>query len=477
MRAAAAVLGVWVVVGLGCGGPGAQPDGGGDPRPDGGLGFDAPGATPEAGLCHGDVPCGPAAVVTPDPGCAAAGANAGFVVAVGPSTTGYPETDLALPDVGARTREPDFGTCLTRATPRGYMNGYSRFGAFNADGTRLLVRQAGGQWFLLDATALGAPTRSIEPNGDEAAPRWHGRDPDVLFFLRGAAFVRYQVTAGTSTVALDLGAVPGLGGCGAVDTVSLGGSEGDGSAASRYWGFQVTTLGACHGNTRHFVTADLDTGETWVHTLPAGVDLPDNSSVSATGAFFVANFQDVPCDVDGTLAHPCGVMAYTLTLDRAFMVHPSAGHHDEALSQGGHDVVVVKSNATDFIEAVDLETGALITIAAMNLDAPAWDYHVSGNNWAAPGWVLLSEDSLDWDGHYLSRQIAAVELADLAVARVVHLAHHRTQSSEYWTGEAHATVNADFTRVAWHSNWHGGADEGAAMLFFLELPPGFLDRL
>jgi hypothetical protein len=91
--------------------------------------------------------------------------------------------------------------------------------------------------------------------------------------------------------------------------------------------------------------------------------------------------------------------------------------------------------------------------------------------------VLLSEDSYDQNGHYLSRQIAAVELKDMNSARVVHLAHHRTRSTEYWTQEPHASVNADFTRVAFHSNWYGGADEGQNILFFLELPSGFLDTL
>ena len=94
-----------------------------------------------------------------------------------------------------------------------------------------------------------------------------------------------------------------------------------------------------------------------------------------------------------------------------------------------------------------------------------------------PGWVLLSEDSYDWNEHYLNRQIVAVELKDLSVARTVHLAHHRTRSDQYWTREAHASVNADFTRVTWHTNWYGGSDESENILLFLELPPGFLGRL
>jgi hypothetical protein len=429
-------------------------------------------------LCWGDVPCGPVFARPPSPACASVGANAHFVVSVGPSTAGYAEAAMDLPAVGARVAEPDFGTCMTRATSPGWMNGYCRFSAFNADSSRLLVRKAGGDWYVLDANALGRPTLSLGVSGDDAAPRWHGRDPDVVFYMGSRKLMRHQVSSAAATVAFDPSLAPGLTGCGGIQSLGLGGSEGESSASSRYWGFHVVTGTACNGNTRHFVTVDLATGESWVHTLPAGRDHPDNSSMSATGKFFVTNDQSAACSGTGTLASPCGVMAYSLHLDAAFMVHASAGHHDEALSKEGHDVVVMKSNVVDFIVAVDLETRTQQSIAALNLSgAQAWDFHVSGNNWAAPGWVLLSQDSSEANGHYLSRQIVAVELADRSVARVVHLAHHRTLSSEYWTKESHASVNADFTRVAWHTNWYGGSAEADNSLFFLELPPGFLGGL
>ena len=141
-------------------------------------------------------------------------------------------------------------------------------------------------------------------------------------------------------------------------------------------------------------------------------------------------------------------------------------------------MAVVKSNSTDYIEAVDLETRTTVQIASLNLSgAQDWDFHVSGNNWARPGWVVLSQDSFTWNSHYMSRQIVAVELADKATARIVHLAHHRTQSTDYWTQASHASVNADLTRIAWHTNWYGGTTEGDNNLVFLELPPGFLDAL
>jgi hypothetical protein len=434
-------------------------------------------AAPPSGACNGDVPCATPAPA-PSAACRALLPNygAGLVESSAPSTSGYPESSLALPAAGATVVEPDFHTCLTRATPLGWMNGYARFTAFNADATRLLVRQAGGAWYVLDAAQLGTPQLALNAYGDSAAARWHGTDPDVLFYLAGSKLVRYHVSTRATETAFDVATAPGLGGCGGVAAMSLGGDEGEASAGSRFWGFQVQTGASCNGNTDHFVTVDLATGASWVHTLPSGDSLPDNSSMSATGKWLVANFQGSPCSGgDGTLARPCGVMAYPLHLDTAKNLHPNAGHHDEIVSRDGHDMVVVKSNSTDYIEAVDVETLALTRIAAMNLPgAQAWDYHVSGGNWAVPGWVLLSEDSYDQTTHYLSRQIVAVEIADFSTARVIHLAHHRTRSNQYWTQECHASVNADFTRVAFHSNWYGGADESQDSLFFVEIPPGLV---
>lgn len=63
--------------------------------------------------------------------------------------------------------------------------------------------------------------------------------------------------------------------------------------------------------------------------------------------------------------------------------------------------------------------------------------HVSGKAFARPGWVM------------------AVQLK--ASPTVYTLAHHRTASNGYWT-EPVASVNRDFTRVVFNSNWSSGSD-------------------
>ncbi len=434
----------------------------------------------DPGYCHGDVPCAPTAIARPSAGCMGAmptySAGSPFVVSTAPHVNGYAEAALTLPEVGQTVRDPDFGTCLTRATPRGWMNGYSRFSAFNADATRLLVRKDGGDWYVLDTSRLGEPTQAIVTGGDAAAARWHGRDPDVLFYLSDSKLIRFDVRSRQPRTAFDPATLPELAGC-SLSAVTLGGDEGESSAGSRYWGFHVETSGACHGSRFHLVTTDLQAGQSWVHHMPAVSELPNNSAISPTGKYLIVNFQeDRSCgDRKATMANPCGVMAYSLHLDQAKMLAPVAGHHDEALGKNGHDFVVVKSDVSDFIEAIDVETLEVIQIAAMNPDGVAdYEYHVSGNSWATPGWVILSEDSHNPSGHYLNRQIVAVEIAPVERARVIHLAHHRTRSTNYWTQECHASVSLDGTRVAFHSNWYGGEEEGDNILFYLELPPGLL---
>ena len=137
--------------------------------------------------------------------------------------------------------------------------------------------------------------------------------------------------------------------------------------------------------------------------------------------------------------------------------------------------MVVKSNSTDYLEAIDVETLQLTTIAAMNLDAQAWDYHVSGNNWAAPGWVLLSEDSYDANGHYLSRQIAAVELdghgrrARRPPRPPPHALHGVLDAGVPRLGERRLHARRVPLQLVRRP------DESQNILFFLELPPGALD--
>ena len=75
-------------------------------------------------------------------------------------------------------------------------------------------------------------------------------------------------------------------------------------------------------------------------------------------------------------------------------------------------------------------------------------------------------------------QVFAVELK--AGGRVVRLAHthsvvNEAMEHDYWA-EPHASVNQDFTRVVFTSNWGRSGTEEVEM-FLLELPADWPERL
>ena len=441
------LLATMTTAGLGCGDdPGTTGDSN-DTCP----GCDT-GPTPTPGMCFGDVPCGPAAVRMPARSCP----SSRLVTSVGPSTTGYRESSLSLPAVGARVAEPDFGTCMTRATPRGLDE---RLLALHRVQRRRLApprAPGGGAWYLLDADALGTPTRALGDLRRRRRPALARPRPGrALLPRRRAPRALPGELRRTTTVALDVAAVPGLAGCGGVDNVSLGGSEGDGSAGEPLLGLPGDDRASCRGNDQHFVTADLETGETLGPHAARGrrparqlLDEPDRQVLHR-------QLPGQPCAADGTLARPCGVMAYTLHLDAAFMVHPSAGHHDEALGRDGHDVVVVKSNTTDFIEAIDLETagdphrrheprrgGVGLPHQRQQLGAARLGAPVRG--------LLRLERPLPQPPDRRHRARGHGDRAGRAPRPPPHPLDRVLDPGEP------RQVNADLTRIAFHSNWYGG---------------------
>jgi len=66
--------------------------------------------------------------------------------------------------------------------------------------------------------------------------------------------------------------------------------------------------------------------------------------------------------------------------------------------------------------------------------------------------------------------VFAVELKDHP--RIVNLAHHHVAYNEYFT-EPHASVNRDFTRIAFNSNWDSGSKTDIDM-YLIDLPKGVI---
>jgi DNA-binding winged helix-turn-helix (wHTH) protein len=104
--------------------------------------------------------------------------------------------------------------------------------------------------------------------------------------------------------------------------------------------------------------------------------------------------------------------------------------------------------------------------------------HFSGCATSVPGWTLVSTHDEDLPSHtWLDDQVFAMELRP--GGRVVRLAHTHSVTVEgahgaYWA-EPHATVNRDFTRVLFGTNWaRVGADE--VETYLIDLPRGWIQK-
>jgi hypothetical protein len=129
---------------------------------------------------------------------------------------------------------------------------------------------------------------------------------------------------------------------------------------------------------------------------------------------------------------------------------------------------------------LDLETGAITSLWPIDFSRTPIGLHFSGLAYDRPGWALVSTYSGGYPDAYtwMDDQVFAVELK--AGGRVVRLAHTHSQvdpdqEHDYWA-EPHASVNADFTRVLFTSNWgRSGTDEVEMVL--IDLPADWSESL
>jgi hypothetical protein len=183
----------------------------------------------------------------------------------------------------------------------------------------------------------------------------------------------------------------------------------------------------------------------------------------------------------GDDAHPCGLMVYDRDLSSGRGLLRVIGHYDPALDAQGREVIVYQDIDTDHISMLDLATGAVTPLWEIDFSHTAIGLHFSGLAFDRPGWALISTHDDDVAVHtWMDDQVFAIELK--ASGRVVRLAHTHSvvdenQPSEYYYwAEPHASVNTDFTRVVFTTNW-GRFDTGEVEMFMIALPPDWAERL
>lgn len=393
-----------------------------------------------------------------------------------------------LPEPAARLpfRDPVFGTCLTRVTDRradlatgdpsrGLKNEYARVQAFNADETRLLVRGLAATWYLYDAATL-APMRKLDFEGS-VEPRWDAADPDLLTYSAGTRLVGYNTRTGAEWTRHDFADdFPGQ-----ALTAVWTRYEGSPSLDGRYRGLMaedeeyLPVAFLVYDQLQDRVVSVRD-----LRGLPARADDVDHVSISPLGTYLLASF-DRYCAPGqlGNDANPCGLMVYDRDLQQGRGLLRIVGHYDLALDAAGREVVVFQDIDTDTISLLELATGRVTPLWPIEFQFGAIGLHFSGQAHRQPGWVLVStHDATRTSATWLDDQIIAIELK--AGGRVVRLAHTHSlvdpdQEHDYWA-EPHATVNRDFTRVLFTTNWgRSGTEE--VEVFHLALPAGWPARL
>ncbi|MBL8298399.1 MAG: hypothetical protein JNN30_08640 [Rhodanobacteraceae bacterium] len=386
--------------------------------------------------------------------------TAGFAPVAGQVTASSPQS--GRPAKGVPLQDPNFRTCVVRATnhaaepPSGFSrNDYSRRQAFNADNSRFIVYSENGFWHLYDARSL-AHVRVLSGPAGDAEPQWHPTDPRQLYYIPtngGTRLNRLDVETNQTTIAADFtGRLPWTG----VAHIWTK-SEGSPSADGRYWCFQAETSSF---GIRGVFTYDLQTNQILgTRTLTAR---PDHVSMSASGRWCVVS------NLDGA----GGTVAWNRTFTTSRQLHTSSEHSDLALGPTGDDYFVFvdyQSNGGD-LTMVNVDTGARTALFPTYIEGTATAYHISGKNFAKPGWFLLSTYARVGAEKWLHERVMAVELSP--APSIINLAHHHSAANGYWT-EPHASVSRDFSRVLFTSNW-GSTSDTDVDAYMVQVPRNIL---
>jgi hypothetical protein len=386
-----------------------------------------------------------------------------------------------LPEPAARQpfRDPVFGACLVRVTDRihdlasgdaseGMKNEYSRVQAFNADGSRLLVRTTEANAYLYDAGSL-QPLGQL-PLGTD--PRWDAHDPGRIYYFTDTSLMAYDISSGSESPVRDFAPEFPSHSLAAVWTRY----EGSPSTDGRYWGLMAEdqewlTVGLLvYDQVEDRVTAKLE-------IAPAEIDAV---TISPLGNYFLA-YYDEYCEAGtpGSLEHPCGLMVYDRTLQNGRSLVRIIGHSDTVLDAQGREALLYQDIDADQISLLDLASGEVTPLWSIDFSHTPIGLHFSGRGSLLPGWAAISTHDGDPQAYtWMDDQVFAIELKP--GGRIVHLAHTHSIYNEdiehdYWA-EPQVTANPDFTRLLFTTNW-GRSGTAQVEMFMIALPNGWISQL
>jgi len=380
-------------------------------------------------------------------------------------------------------RDPVFGACLVRVTDRhadlspddtsaGLKNEYSRVQSINADGSLILVRGIEATWYIYSAG-------SLQPLGQlpiEIDPRWSATDPNIIYFSSETRLMSCNTQTGEmATVHEFANDLPGKNG------MVWTRYEGSPSFDGRYWGLMAEDE---NWLASAYLIYDLQTDSVLAtRDLTAWPDderESDSVTISPLGNYFLVQM-DKYCEPgqSGTDAHPCGLMVYDRDLQNGRGLLRIVGHSDTALDAENREVFVYQDIDTDNIAMLDLETGIVTPLWPIDFSHTPIGLHISGRAFHRPGWALISTYDGDPTSYtWMDDSVFAIELKPSG--RVVRLAHthslvDESMEHDYWA-EPQASVNPDFTRILFTSNW-GRSGTGEVEMYLITLPPNWSESI
>jgi hypothetical protein len=387
---------------------------------------------------------------------------------------------LEKPPARIEYLDPVFDTCLVRVTDhseiidpdeptQGLKNEYSRVQSFNADGSFILVMSTTGNWYVYDGVTLdllGQLPISVEP-------RWDAEDPDLIYFIEETALKSHRLSTGSTEIVHEFRNDFPDNRISAVWTRY----EGRPTADTRYWGLMAEDE---EWMPVALLIYDLKADQVIsMREVDNRKDI-DSVTISPLGYYLLA-FHDDYCEVGqlGDDVNPCGLMIYDRNLQNGRGLLRIVGHSDLVMDGNGREVLVFQDIDSDYLSMLNLESGEITPLWSIDFSHSAIGFHFSGNAYQQPGWILVStyngaQPSATW----MDDQVFALELKP--GGRVVRFAHSRSlwdenQEHDYWA-EPHASVNQDFTRILFTSNWGRSGSEEVDM-YLIELPNDWMVNL
>jgi hypothetical protein len=364
------------------------------------------------------------------------------------------------PQVGDPYTDPKFGTTVVRLTDAvtssfsGSFPDYSKRQAWNADGSKMLLRTDDGYTLLLDGNTYTYIQTLDVVGGQDLF--WHPANPDILYYAPDSILYSFSISSGQPTKLHDF----------APYTWANTAGEGNLSDDGRYY--------AVVGQYYNYSTGEVTFSDILVYDLVddqiiSNLSIPPDSiwgfdwvSISRGGDFVVVDY----ADTETGRFH--GVEVYDRMMNFVWQKPLGAGHSDLGIDNAGDDVLVMDiydevNNETVFMK-YRLSDGQETELLRVS---PLFDQHISCRNEKRREYCFIStfdyidrliDDSLSWLP--FEDEVFALKLD--GSGEVERIAHHHSRryspltpdpdNSVYWA-EPHATADRDGRRVLFGSNW------------------------